>query len=218
MNHKIRVYLIDDHAVLRAGVRLLINAENDMEVAGEAADGDEAVEKIGAVRPDVVILDISMPGSNGLEVLRQLQLLSPASRMLILTMHNDEGYLREALSGGASGYVLKQAADKELLSAVRVVYQGGTYLHREHTGILLERGSEQKAGLCRAVDNYERLSPREIEVLRLIAMGFTNKEAADRLYLSVKTVETYKARIMIKLGLSSRVDLVRIALEHGLME
>ncbi len=138
--------------------------------------------------------------------------------MLILTMHNDEGYLREALSGGASGYVLKQAADKELLSAVRVVYQGGTYLHREHTGILLERGGEQKAGPCRAVDNYERLSPREIEVLRLIAMGFTNKEAADRLYLSVKTVETYKARIMIKLGLSRRVDLVRIALEHGLME
>lgn len=221
MSGMIRVFITDDHAVLRAGLRMLLDAEPDMEVIGEAADGREACQKVVEMKPDVVLLDVTMPQMNGLEALQKIVAQAPQSRVLILTMHNDEGYLRSALAAGGAGYVLKQAADSVLLSAIRVVYQGGTYLHPEHTQALLDQNKDKK-GESRHLgkDDGEillRLSAREQEVLRLIAMGYTNKQAADQLFLSVKTVETYKARLMSKLGLHSRAELVCFALEHGLM-
>lgn len=218
MGGKISVLIADDHAVLRAGLRMLVNAEPDMEVVGEACDGIETLSRAIETHPDVILLDITMPRVNGLEMLPILQQKVENSRVLIITMHDDEGYLREALAAGAAGYVLKRAADNELLSAIRVVYQGGTYLHREHTHILLDGHGERKSPPSEALaDGYDRLSPREKEVIRLISMGYTNRQAADQLFLSVKTVETYKSRLMTKLGLGSRAELVRFALERGLI-
>ncbi len=218
MSGKIRVLIADDHAVLRAGLRMLVNAEADMEVVGEACDGIETLDQALLTQPDVILLDITMPRVNGLEMLPVLQKKAVNSRVLIITMHDDEGYLREALEAGAAGYVLKRAADNELLSAIRVVYQGGTYLHREHTHILLDKRNPHKEHSDKTEeDDYDRLSPREKEVIRLISMGYTNKQAADQLFLSVKTVETYKLRLMVKLGLNSRAELVRFAIQRGLI-
>jgi two-component system, NarL family, response regulator NreC len=219
MTKSIRVFIADDHAVLRAGLRLLLGAEPDIEVVGEAASAAEAVEGVRALQPDILLLDISMPETNGLTALHTLRAEAPASRIIMLTMHDDESYLREALSAGAAGYALKQAADTELLSAVRAVYQGGTYLRPAHTHLLLEGHGEAAPPAKIASDaDADRLSPREQEVLRLLAMGYTNKQAADQLALSVKTVETYKARLMAKLALNSRAELVHYALQHGLMD
>jgi len=220
MTKPIRVFIADDHAVLRAGLRLLLGAEPDIEVVGEAASAAEAVQGVHALQPDIILLDISMPETNGLQALQALKAETPSSRIIMLTMHDDESYLREALSAGASGYALKQAADTELLSAVRAVYQGGTYLRPAHTHLLLEGHPEAapKAQALPSEAEANRLSPRELEVLRLLAMGYTNKQAADQLALSVKTVETYKARLMAKLSLNSRAELVHYALQRGLME
>ena len=212
----IRVLIADDHALLRAGLRMLLSAQEDIEVVGEAGDGLQALARIRQLAPDVALLDITMPGMGGLEVLPQIRESSPRTRILILTMHDDEGYLRKALAGGACGYILKQAADTELLSAIRAVHAGGTYLHAAHTKLLLEDMIDRHK--ARPSEEPEvRLSPREEEVLRLIALGYTNQQAADALYLSVKTVETYRARLMSKLGLHSRADLVRYAMEKGLL-
>lgn len=214
----IRIYLVDDHTVLRSGMRMLLNAEDDMEVVGEAALIAQAAQEIGQVEPDVVILDLSLPEVNGLAGLSLLQEKSPRSRFLILTMHNDEQYLRLALAQGALGYVIKQAANDELLSAIRVVNQGGTYLHPAHRGILFE--NEPASEVLSAPEDKiapDPLSKREHEILVLVAMGYTNRQAAEKLYLSEKTVETYKTRVMTKLQLNSRVELVRYALQHGLI-
>jgi two-component system response regulator NreC len=220
MTNPIRVFIADDHAVLRAGLRLLLGAEPDIEVVGEASTAAEALQGVRDLQPDVVLLDISMPETNGLQALHALKAENTSSHIIMLTMHDDESYLREALSAGASGYALKQAADTELLSAVRAVYQGGTYLRPAHTHLLLEGHPESapKAQAAPAEAEANRLSPRELEVLRLLAMGYTNKQAADQLALSVKTVETYKARLMAKLSLNSRAELVHYALQRGLME
>jgi two-component system response regulator NreC len=216
MTHKISVLIADDHAVLRAGLKMLLEAEDDMEVLGEAADGVDAIEKAAAHQPDIILLDITMPRMNGLSVVGHLKNRAPHTAVLILTMHDDEGYLREALAEGVAGYVLKQAADTELLSAIRAVYQGGTYLHRSHAHILLENPAEPVRRSTEESDQYERLSQREREVLHYLALGFTNKQAADKLYLSVKTVETYKSRLMSKLGLHNRAELVRFAMQSGM--
>jgi two-component system response regulator NreC len=213
----IRILIVDDHAVLRAGLRLLLEAEPDMEVVGEAGDGAEALTRTLESAPDVVLLDVTMPDMDGLEVLRRVRDSSPQARVLMLTMHDDEGYLREALAAGSSGYVLKRAADIELLSAIRAVHRGGTYLHAAHTKVLFEgRAGQQR--IHATTEPESRLSLREEEVLRLVALGYTNRQAADMLYLSVKTVETYRARLMAKLGLRTRAELVRYALQRGLLD
>ena len=223
MNSQIRIFLVDDHAVLRAGLKMLLNAEQDMIVVGEASDVSLASQVITTANPDVVLLDVSLPQINGLEGLVTLQTLTPKSRFLILTMHNDEQYLRLALAQGAMGYVIKQAANEELLSAIRIVYQGGTYLHSSHRNILFSTPMELSEEPTTSkedssdVEPRERLSPREFEILILIARGYTNRQAAEELFLSEKTIETYKSRLMIKLHLKSRIDLVRYAIQHGLI-
>jgi two-component system, NarL family, response regulator NreC len=217
VSDKIYVFIADDHAVLRAGLRMLLGAEIDMEVVGEAADGIETLARVQECNPEVILLDISMPNLNGLEIIHQIQEHLPNCRILILTMHDDEAYLREALTAGVAGYVLKQAADTELLSAIRVVHKGGTYLHRTHRQILLERQKPVEI-YNPPDDSIDKLSPREHEVLVMLAGGHTNKQIADRLFLSIKTIETYKARLLGKLGLHTRTELVRYALQQGLMK
>jgi DNA-binding NarL/FixJ family response regulator len=216
-NAQIRILVTDDHAVLRAGLTALLNAENDLLVVGEAADGSECLRVAQALQPDVILLDINMPGVNGLEVLPLLRQVAPQSRVLVLTMHDDILYLRQVLRSGGAGYVLKQAADKELLSAIRTVHSGGTFLHPAHAQALLA----DPAAATVAVDDDKalgQLSEREQETLKLIALGYSNKEIAEKLFLSVKTVETYKARIMEKLELTTRAALVRFAIQHKMLD
>jgi two-component system, NarL family, response regulator NreC len=219
MPPRIRIFLIDDHAVLRAGLRMLLNAENDMTVVGEAPDAVQGLFHVTELRPDIILMDISMPSGSGLDYIREMKQKSPNSLIIILTMHDDESYLRMALSAGVSGYVLKQAANTELLAAIRVVSQGGTYLHPSHRVALFDEEHEEhlrtKPG---EEEDYNRLSPREKEILRLIVMGYTNRQAAEELYLSEKTIETYKSRLMNKLGFHSRIELVRYALRVGLIK
>lgn len=220
MANKIRILIVDDHAVLRAGLRLLLNAEDDMLVVGEAQGISEALLQLSEVAPDVVIVDISMPEMSGLDGLKDMKRLSPDSHFIILTMHNDEGYLKIALAAGASGYVLKQAANTELLSAIRVVVQGGTYLHPSHKSLLFSGEGDPTNSLPKDTDSdlYNRLSPREKEIFQLIAAGYTNRQAAEKLFISEKTIETYKSRLMEKMGIQSRVDLVKCALRLGIIK
>jgi DNA-binding NarL/FixJ family response regulator len=208
---KIRVLIADDHAVLRSGLRLLINAQPDMEVVGEAASGPEALDRAGSLRPDVLTLDLSMPGGRGIPVLERLRQQCPDTRVLVLTMHDAAAYLRAALAAGAAGYVVKTAADTELLTAIRAVAQGRTFVD-----LSLPAGAGGRPARP-AQPGQAALSPRELAVLRLLAQGHTNQEAADRLFLSVKTVETYRARIAEKLGLRTRADLTRYAVEAGFL-
>jgi two-component system, NarL family, response regulator NreC len=211
-----RVLLADDHAVLRSGLRLLLDAQPDLKVVGEAGDGREALRLSAALQPDLILLDLTMPGLSGLETLPVLRKVAPVAQVLVLTMHDDESYLRQALRLGAAGYVLKKAADAELISAVRTILRGEVYIHPSLTRGLLE-DLLPAGGAPISVDPWEALSEREQEVLRLVALGHTSAEIAERLSLSVKTVETYRARGMEKLGLRSRAALVRFALAHNLL-
>lgn len=214
----IRLLIVDDHAVLRAGLRMLLDVQPDMTVVAEADSGEDAVAQARQQHPDVILLDLSLPGMGGLEVIRRLREVDPAMRVLVLTMHDDEGYLRRALEAGSAGYVLKRAADAELVSAIRAVAGGGTYLHREHVAILLQGTGETGEDVVDAQrEVYEALSARERQVLQLVALGHTNQQVADSLCLSIKTVETYRGRLMRKLGLATRAALVRYALDQGLL-
>ena len=212
----IRVLLADDHAVLRAGLTLLLNGRSDMQVVGEAADGAEVLPLAESLKPDVILLDLTMPRLGGLDVLPMLHQLVPRTRLLILTMHDDDSYLRQALKNGAAGYVLKKAADLELISAIQAVMRGELYVHPAMTKVLLEE--MLPPSMLAQEDGWATLSDREQGVLRMVALGHTSREIADRLALSIKTVETYRARGMEKLGLNSRAALVRFALAHGVME
>jgi two-component system response regulator NreC len=216
MATKIRILLADDHAVLRAGLRMLINAQPDMEVVGEAASGDEAVQRSHALAPDVVLMDIAMPGAGGIEATNRIASGCPGARVLVLTMHDDAAYLRSVLAAGASGYVLKRSADTDLLSAIRVTHRGGTYLEPSLAGAVVQEAFGRKSRRGDVVPG-DALSEREREILRLVAQGHTNQHVADTLVLSVKTVETYRARLMAKLGLKTRADVVRYALSTGLL-
>jgi two-component system, NarL family, response regulator NreC len=215
----VRILLADDHAVLRSGLKLLLNGRSDMTVVGEAADGVVLLDLVQETKPDIILLDLTMPRLGGLDVLPLLRRQAPQVRVLILTMHDDESYLRQALAAGASGYVLKQAADVELLSAIQAIMRGDVYVHSAMTRALLDEViPNQAAGSGdEALDRWAGLSDREQDVLRMVALGHTNREIGDALGLSVKTIDTYRARGMEKLGLSSRAALVRFALANNLL-
>ena len=213
---KLRVYLADDHAVVRAGLKALINAQPEMEVSGEASDGRTACAQAQESQPDVVVMDVSMPELNGAQATAQLKQACPHIKVLALTVHEDKGYLRLLLEAGASGYVLKRAAAEELIHAIRTVAAGGVYLDPVLAGKVVGSFVRNPSGKGASAD--DDLSEREAEVVRFIAAGHSNKEIARRLSLSVKTVETYKARSMEKLGLESRADLVRYALQRGWLQ
>jgi two-component system response regulator NreC len=217
---RIRLLIVDDHPVVRAGLRTLLGAQADMEVVGEADDGALAIDQALALEPDVVIMDIALGGMSGMQATREIIRRLSNTQVLILTMHKEEEYLRQVLDLGATGYVLKQAVDTELAVAIRAVHRGEVYLYSSFTKALLgdlgpgKEASEEGA----STDTYDLLSRREKEVLRLVALGYTNQQIADQLYLSVKTVETYRARVMRKLDLKSRAALVRYALRRGLLD
>jgi DNA-binding NarL/FixJ family response regulator len=209
----IRVVLVDDHAVVRAGLRLLLDGEEDIEVVGEAGDAREAVFEVREQQPDVILTDVAMPGQSGIEATPQLLKEAPGSKVLVLSMQDDPSYVREAFAAGASGYVLKEAADAELVAAVREVAGGGSYVNPELGARLV--AADVKA---RADAEADPLTEREREVLRLLALGHTNQEISKLIYVSVRTAETHRAHIMQKLRLETRAELVRYALAHGLLD
>ena len=215
---KIRLLLADDHPVVRAGLCTLLSAQPDMEVVGQADSGVGAVERALECQPDVVVMDITMEGTNGLTATREIKERLPQTHVLVLTVHNSVEYLRRALEAGATGYVLKQAADTELAVAIRAVQRGEIFVYPVFTRVLLGDWSPDGAAEDQGrPDSYDLLSPREKQVLRLVALGYTNRQIAERLYLSVKTVGTYRARLMAKLDLKGRPALVRYALKRGLL-
>ncbi len=213
----LRVVLADDHAVVREGLKSLIDAEPGMAVVGEAADGLTACERVLELRPDVVVMDVSMPGVGGAQAAERIKRECPGVKVLALTVHEDKGYLRQLLTAGAAGYVLKRAAPAELIRAIRTVAAGGVYLDPSLAGKVVRGFVRPTPGEDTAAGGGE-LSDREVEVVRLTAAGHSNKEIASRLDLSVKTVETYKARALEKLGLGTRADLVRYALQRGWLQ
>ncbi len=216
---KIKLLLADDHAVLRAGLKTLLNAQHDIEVIAEAADGEEAIRKSAEFAPDIVLMDITMSGMSGLEATQEIKKQSPEKKVLVLTMHEDEDYLYQMLRAGASGYVPKKAADTELLDAIRATYRGENFIHSSMTKSIVAnvRDNKEKVVPDKSLDG-EKLSQREREVLQLLAVGYTSQEIADKLFLSIKSVETYKARVKEKLGLKGRADLVRYAIQTGLLD
>ena len=214
MNRKIRVVLADDHTILRSGLKALLNMEPDMEVVGEAADGREAVELAVRLRPDVIVMDISMPEMDGLRAAQEIHNLNLPSRIVILTVHADEDYLFQTLKLGASGYVLKSSADVELIDAIRTAYRGDVFLYPSAVKKLL---SEYLRGGGQGRSDQDSLTTREREVLKATAEGYTNNEIAEQLVISPKTVDTYRQRIMEKLNLHHRSELVRYALKKGLL-
>ena len=213
---KLRIMLAEDHETVREGLRLIINAQQDMEVCAEADNGTTAIEIAQTLQPDVVVMDITMPGLNGLQATKKLRRLCPQMKILALTRHTDDGYLQELLRAGASGYVLKQSSSEELIRAIRAIAAGGNYLDPAIAGRVMSGfGKRQLRGDS---PSNAKLSEREIEVLRQIAWGYSNKEIAAALSLSVKTVEAHKANAMRKLNIDSRIEIVRFAILQGWLE
>jgi DNA-binding NarL/FixJ family response regulator len=216
MDGKIRVLLAEDHRTVREGVRLLLDAQPDMEVIAEASDGRAALRLAKEFGPDIVLMDVSMPEMNGLKATELMREVAPAARVVMLTRHTDKAYLQQLLQAGAAGYVLKLSDPAVLLQAVRAVAEGGNYLDPAVTGKALSGYFSRKAGGASVAEVY--LSDRESEVLRLIALGYSNKEIAAHLNLSVKTVEAHKANAMRKLDMHSRIDIVRYAMLQGWLQ
>jgi len=216
MADPIRVVLADDHTIFRAGLRALLELEDDVEVVGEAATGDEATERARELRPDIVVMDLSMPGGSGLEATRRIAALELGVKVLVLTVHAEEEYLVPVVDAGASGYLTKASADRDLMEAIRTVARGEVYLPARATTLLLKqyRTAEESEG---EGGRLRELSSREREVLALTAEGFSSSEIGQKLFISPKTVDTYRSRIMQKLGLNHRSELVRFALKVGLL-
>lgn len=212
----IRVLIAEDHRTVREGLEMILKAQPDIEVVGEAGDGQAAVELAKALNPDIVIMDVSMPQLNGLKATRELQRTLPNVKVLTLTRHQDDGYLQQLLRAGVSGYVLKQSSSTELLHAIRVIAGGGQYVDSALTHRVV--GSFVEKSGARSTTPQREPSERESEVLRLIAWGHSNKEIATRLDLSVKTVEVHKANGMRKLGMKSRIDIVQYAILRGWLD
>ena len=212
---RIRLLMADDHAVLRAGLRMLLGAEADIEIVGEAANGVEVSRLAATLRPDVVLLDLSMPGPRSGTVIRDVLRACPDARVLILTMHDDTAYMRSALAAGASGYLVKRAADSELLTAIRAVHAGRTFVDMTRS---VEAPPPQARVATAPTARPKQLSKRERQVLSLLAQGNSNQQIADTIRLSVKTVETYRTRLSEKLGLRGRAELYRFASESGLLD
>ncbi len=214
---KTRILLADDHAMLRAGLAVLLNGQPDLEIVGEAADGPEAIKKAQELEPDVLVADISMPGMSGLEAIAQVVARNPRIRCVVLTQHEDDDFLFQALRVGASGYVNKREAHTELIEAIRTVHRGDAYLNPSAVKRLLKEYAAPQKGSYDRAEADDPLTERQREVLGLIVRGYTNQEIAKRLVVSVKTVEKHKAEVMQKLGLSSRAALVSYALQKGLL-
>ena len=212
---KIRLLLVDDHQIVRAGLRMLFQAEKDMEIVGEVGSGEQALEAVQNLQPDVVIMDVTMPGIGGIEATRRIKEANPDTAVLALTMHEDEQYFFEMLNAGASGYIPKRAAPDDLVSATRVVSEGNVFLHATLAKFLMRDFFENKE--APQTPTFEELTPREYEVLTFIAEGSTNREIAETLVISVKTVDRHRENIMQKLNLHSRVELVKYAIEKGLI-
>lgn len=213
MTRSLRILLADDHAIVRQGLKLLIDSQEDMAVVGESADGNGVLERAAALKPDIVVMDVSMPGMNGLVATRTLKQAQPDMLIVALTRHDDENYLEELLRAGASGYVLKQSAPQELLRAIRAVAAGGLYLDPAMTSRVADGLLGRKPVIT--PQPHAPTSERESEVLRLTAIGHSNKEIASQLEISVKTVEVHKANAMRKLGLNGRVDIIRYGVLQG---
>jgi DNA-binding NarL/FixJ family response regulator len=214
---KIRVLLVDDHAILRDGLRALLSLHDDLQIVGEAADGREAIEKVRALSPDVVLMDIAMPGLGGLEATVEIHRTNPSVRVLVLTQHENKEYIYPVLKAGAAGYVLKKAVGAELIAAIRAVHAGDAYLHPAIARAVVD-GYVDREAQARSEDRYDKLSDRERQVLKLVADGLSNQEIADVLCLSVKTIMGYRANAMEKLGIHSRTELVKYAIRKGLVK
>jgi two-component system response regulator NreC len=209
--------IADDHAILRAGLRMLVNAQADMEVVSEAPDGEKAVQTARETRPDVALLDLTMPRVGGMKALEEMARDCRETRVLVLTMHDDPAYLRSALAAGASGYLLKRAVDAELIAAIRAVHRGGIFVDPRLANVLVQdvlAKRSTKAGPTRPVNI---LSQRELQVLTLVARGYTSAEIAKQIFVGVKTIETYRSRLADKLGLRTRSDVIRFAVQMGLL-
>ncbi|MFD0960368.1 response regulator transcription factor [Paenibacillus chungangensis] len=215
----IKLLICDDHAVVRSGLTMLLDGKHGIQVVGEASEGDEAIALTKELSPDVVLMDLSMPhGKDGMTATSELKRLSPDTAVLILTMHDDEEYLFRAIGIGASGYILKNAPHDELVSAIQCVASGDAYLYPTATKKLMNEYMDRIKGGGSGASPYDSLSDREKEILGWLAKGYTNKEIAANLYISVKTVETHKSHLMDKLGLKSRPDLVKFAMKKGLLQ
>lgn len=216
---KIRILIVDDHAVLRSGLRLLINGQSDMEVVGEAGDPSAVIPEVRNKQPDVVLMDLAMNGQIHIGIIGEVRKCCPSGHVLVLTMHTESGYVRGALAAGASGYVVKSAADTEMLTAIRTVIRGKIFVDWTVENVVKQDlpGAAKRRRADNGSDLLGQLSPREREIFSLVAQGFTNQQIADQLGISIKSVETYRARVMEKLGLRSRADLVQFALSCGVL-
>ncbi len=214
---KIRVMIADDHAILRAGLRMLVNAQTDMEVVSEASDGEIAIQTARETKPDVALLDLTMPRVGGMKAMQAIVRDCHEVRVLVLTMHDDSAYLRSALAAGASGYLLKRAVDAELIAAIRAVHRGGIFIDPRLADILVQDVLARKGSKARPARSVNILSRRELEVLGLVARGYTSAEIARQIFVGVKTIETYRSRFAQKLGLRTRSDVIRFAVQMGLL-
>ena len=216
METKLRILIAEDHQTVREGIKLLINSQSDMEVVGEAGDGEEALKEASRLLPDLVLMDLSMPTVNGLSATKSLRSQCPKVKIIALTRHSDDGYLRQILSAGANGYILKQSSPQDLVRAIRIVGEGNSYIDPSLTHKVLDgyiATSEARRG-----ENKQALTDREAEVLRSIARGYSNKEIAAALKLSTKTIEAHKANAMRKLGIVNRIEIVQYAIFRNWMQ
>ena len=214
---KIHILLVDDHTILRAGLKMMLNAQPDMDVVGEAHEGRQAIQEVQRLRPDIVLMDITMPDMNGIEATRQIKKILPDVKVLVLTMHENDEYVFQALRAGAAGYILKEAADTDLISALRVVQNGNFYLSPTAQSVMVG-DYLQRVHAGEEKDSYSSLTEREREILKLVAEGYTNNQMAERLVISPKTVDTHRTHIMDKLNLHSRAELVKYAMRRGILE